>query len=873
MNAESLTYHSVHVDELYKLLDSSATGLSSTEAKHRLQKYGPNELKSDKATSRLHIFLHQFKSTIVAILAIAAVISLYYHHYIDAGVIIGVIALNAVIGYIQEYKAEAAIAALRKLVTPTVNVYRDGQLVLIPARELVIGDVIEIEEGNSIAADGRIIASKGLATQESALTGESLPIEKYPHQLPEHTQLADRNNMVFTGTSAVRGTATAIVVATDDDTILGSIATELRSVSDTISRFDNNSTLLSKQLAGIAIVLAAITFLVGFFIRHIPFADILPFTLATLVSAIPESLPLIFMVVLTITARRMAKRNAIVRQLTAASTLGSVNVIITDKTGTLTQNQMLVEQIIDHTHPPIPVNKLPQTSTLQQLTRVASVCNRTKTITLLDHPQLQGDPTEIAYTIFGRQVNPDAVRDWEKRTDTPFDQKLKLQACLVRNVHSGKHEVWVTGAPESIMDRSTLSKPELQTLQQQIETLTSQAMRVIGFAHLPLSHQQTTLDLSKLANLKWLGAVGITDPERPEVAKSLVSAYKAGVRVIMATGDHPITATAIANRIGLKTNAQVYTGQDVESASDTQFEQMIQTCNVFARMTPESKLRLAKSLQKQGYTIAMTGDGINDAPALKGADVGISMGKVGTDVAREASDIVLVDDNFATIISAIEEGRTQLRNMRRTSFFLITTSVGISVSLLISLILGLPLPLLPKQILWLNIVGGGVTDIALATEPIHEDVLNFPPPPKNEGILNKAVIPLLIGLTLIMSIATLAVYDYFVVHSAEKARTAVFVVLSFMQLVNVFNVRSLRKSAFTLSWFSNKAVNAGIIASVVCLFAVLYLPPLAKIFDFYPLHPTEVSLLAGVSLVVLVMGESIKFLQRRTVYRNSSSVK
>ncbi len=851
---------------------SNSSGLSENERSIRLKRFGPNELGNDRKVPILALFIRQFRNLMVGILAIAAAISFYYGHHIDTAVIVGIVLLNAVIGFIQEYKAERAVAALKRLSVRKVKTYQAGEIQEVLAHLVVPGDIVLLEEGDRVPADGRLLSVQSMQTQESALTGESLPVDKNIVPVSEDSSMSEMLNMVFRGTVVVRGSGTMIVTATGLHTALGAIAKDIEGMNEAETHFQTKSSELTRQMATIAIFTAIVTFVVGFFVQNISLEYILPFTLAALVSAIPESLPLVLMIVLSLSARRMAQRNAIVRHLTAAETLGVVNVIITDKTGTLTQNNMTVERVIVGADKAIAVSVdalKGNNQGIQKLIEIASVCNAVRSVNdSLNEKHYIGDPTEQAFFSYAQSVDPEGITKWEKLEDIPFNQTLKARACLSKEIKSGRKEFFMVGAPELMLKRCTYilvrgKKERLTTklrsqIAHDIEELSTEAMRVISFAYKPVTDAVAGVKKNAFKNLVWAGAMGMIDPPRPEAAESVGKAQKAGIRVIMATGDHPATAMAIAKSVGIPSQVYAMTAKDMEELTDEELTKKLVNSFVFARMTPQSKLRLARILQKQGNILAMTGDGVNDAPALKGADVGISMGKVGTDVAREASDIVLADDNFATIIAAIEEGRTQFRNMRRTSFFLITTNVAESVSLLTFLLLGLPIPLLPKQILWLNLVGGGVTDLALATEPSHEDVLHSHPRASSEKILAKQVLPQLILFTLLMTAVALLVYHALSPLGQSTTRTGIFIVLSLMQLLNLFNMRSLKKSIFAIGVFTNKQVNRAFCVSLVFLFAVVYIPPVARLFEFVPLSLTVLFPLILLSFSILVLGEGMK---------------
>jgi P-type Ca2+ transporter type 2C len=881
----STDYYAIGTDEVLKNVVSDSNGLTSEEAKKRLAKYGVNALPDEKKVNPLEIALRQLRNLMVVILLLAAGISYFYHHYLDIGVILAVIVINTIIGFIQEFKAEKSIAALKSLIVPKAKVKREGTVYEILATDITIGDIIIVEEGDRIAADARILSSKNLEINESLLTGESLPVDKNSNMLPKDTILAERKNMVFSGTTVTRGSSEAVVVGVGLQTALGTIAKNLQSIKEDTGHFEEKNNELVKQMSFIAFGVAILTFIIGFFLRGFAFEEIFTFTLAALVSGIPESLPIIIIVVLSISAHRMSKRNAIVRRLPATETLSVVDVIMTDKTGTLTQNKMEVAELSlgvdtsfaldyneDSSHISIP-GKSRLKKDFQKLVDIAHYCNniRVQNANGSKDKNLLGDPTEKAfYNLSLASTQKPAY--YAKLDDLPFNQSIKARASIVQS-KDGEYQLFVVGAIESLLTHSDslyrhglpvkFKKDMKKEIEDGVLQMTDKAMRTIAFAYKKLEEKPENLDVNDIKNLTYVGTVGMVDPVRAESKDAIAIAKRAGITVIMATGDHPKTALAIARQIGLadSDNDIVYTAADIESMTESQIMQAFEETHVFARMTPEVKMKLTRVLQKRGHIVAMTGDGVNDAPALKSADIGIAMGKGGTDVAREASDIILADDNFATIIHAIEEGRTQFRNIRRTSFFLVTTNIAESVSLLVFLMLGFPIPLLPKQILWLNLVGSGVTDVALATEGIHDDVLSSPPRKNSERILNKSVIPMLIALTITMTVAALFTFWFLKDGGEMKARTGVFAVISLMQIINMYNMLSLKKSVFAVGILSNRNVNIAFVVSTILLIAVLYIPYLARLFEFAPLSFAEFIMVAVISTSVLWIGEAVKKLQ------------
>ncbi len=903
------SFHSQPVEKVLQRLSSEVSGLSHEEAKSRLQQFGINEIPEKKGQHPVIIFLKQFHSILIYILLIAAVISFFSGHLIDVYVITGVIFINAAMGFVQEYRAEQSIRALKKMIVPYAKVYRSGELLRKPSKELVPGDIISLEEGDKIPADARLVETKNFRTVEASLTGESFPIDKDTRVLPEKTVLADRKNMAWMVTFVAGGEARAVVTATGINTAIGKVAQDIEKIKRVKGHFEKKADVLAKQIGVIAAIGASIVFLVGFFIRKIEFSEIFLFTIAALVSGIPEGLPAVLVIVLAIGANRMAKRNAIIRRLPATETLGVATLIATDKTGTLTQNTMNIKKIILPGEDEITVsgsgwepsgsflqddNSIPplENPSLSKLLRIAAVCNDARLLKKEEKEkekesyEIIGDPTEAALVVLAEKagLKKETVLEEEKRIDSlPFNPELKYRASLSVLVEEReKREIYVVGAPEAVLNHSsyTLKKatrteisPELrQDISTQVEYLAKKAMRVLALAYKDAPPDLDTLSEDMVNDLVFVGVIGMMDPPRPEVKEAIAKARNAGIRIVMKTGDHKDTAVAIAREIGLidetalDSNSKypiALTEQELSQLSQEEFEEAVKHVYVFARLTPNMKLRILETLQNQGHIVAMTGDGVNDAPALKKADIGISMGVIGTDVARESSEIVLADDNFASIIDAIEEGKIIFTNTRQASSFLITTNFAEDITIIGALLLGFPLPLLPTQILWLNLVTDGVSDVALATEPGHGDILEEPSrkSKKEENILSREIIPFILVMAGIMVIITIVIFDAFLPQGIEKARTGAFTVMAFTQLFNVLNMRSLKRSIFKIGFFSNKYVVASLTASVVLLAMVIYTPFFQDVFRFVTLSVIELVVIIILSSFVLWVGELYKYLR------------
>ena len=886
--------HSLKTKEVLNELLTNANGLSNEDAQKRLTTYGPNEIPKGKSVSVFYLIFKQFKSWLVIILIIAAIISWFAHHELDAWVIIAVVFINAGIGFLQEYRADKAIDSLRKMIVKTAKALRDGKLTTILSSQLVPGDVLVLEEGDRIPADGRVIRSKNLRTIEASLTGESLPVSKNKEILPKETTMADRKNMVWKGTFVAGGYAKIVITGTGINTAIGNISETLGKIEVRRTNFMIKTDVLATQMSVIAILSALIIFLIGYFFRHFEIQEILLISIAALVAAIPEGLPAVITIVLAIGAKRMAKRNAIVREFTATETLGAVTAILTDKTGTLTKNSLTVRNVYipgstDYTITGagwFPAGNFVQNktiidikknSTLQKLLKIAALSNNSefRHDKKTDTYELIGDPTEGALSVLAKKGG---VRykyfQQNKLDDLPFDSSNKFRATLIKEENC--KELYVTGAPEKIMERTVsiltsqgeikLSKKAKDEIQQKISEWANQAMRVIALAY---KKQDTNIiDEQNIDDLIFVGITGIIDPPRPDTKAAVEKCKQAGIRVIMVTGDHVNTAVAIAKATGIiedtvNNDVVALTEQQLLSLNKDDFDKAIKNISVFARLTPKMKLKIAKHLQAMGHLIAMTGDGVNDAPALKQADVGISMGIMGTDVARESSDLVLADDNFSSVVNAVEEGRIVFTNSRQTSFFLVTTNIAESVTLLVSILLGLPLPLTATQILWLNLVTDGVTDMALATESGHGEIMKTKPLLKNENILNKEILPFLFINVVIMVGLSLAAFYYYKIDSIEKGRTGVFIIMAFTQLFNVFNLRNLHKSVFKIGMFSNKYINLAIGVSVFLLILVTEVPILATLFHFKSLNIVDFIVLIALSSLVLWASELFKIFNKK----------
>jgi Ca2+-transporting ATPase len=889
MEQEVNHFHSKDIKEIFQELKISEKGLTKEQAEKRLKEFGPNEIAQKKKASIILIFLKQFHSPLIYILFVAMIISFIFGHLIDAYVILAVVLINATIGFIQERKAERAIDALKKLIISYAKVYRNEEIVKIPSKELVPGDIIFLEEGDKVPADARLFEIKNFRTQEASLTGESFPVEKDLKVLDKFLTLADRTNMVFMSTLVVSGTAKAVVVATANKTAIGQVAQSIQEIVQPRMHFNKKVSQLAIQMGIFAFIGALLTFLIGFFIRGLEFFEIFLFTIASLVSGIPEGLPAVLIIVLAVGARRMAKRNAIIRHLPAVETLGVATVIATDKTGTITKNSITVEKIlIDGKEFSVtgngwePLGKFFQNKTainpikfenLKKLLIISTFCNKGNLLRKDGDYEIVGDPTEVALLVLGKKAGLDKEILPEKIVDDlAFSSELKFRASLIK-LPSGNKQIYSVGAFETILKKSSyfikdkktkLDEKTRKYFLNQAEQLAKKGMRVLalGYRDVPVLTKSVSKEL--IHNLVFVGLVGMKDPPRLEIKQAIEKARNAGIRVIMKTGDHKETAIAIAKEIGLvKGNYKAYTESELEKLSDEEFKEVVKKVDVFARVTPKMKMKIIKTLQEQGEVVAMTGDGVNDAPALKKANIGIAMGIIGTDVARESSEIVLADDNFASIVNAIEEGRIVFQNVRQTSFYLITTNVAEDVTIISSLAMGVPLPMLPIQLLYLNLVTDTFNGVALSMEPGHNDVLNQPPRNKKERIINKELIGFLLLMVGFMALGTIPLFMHFLPQGLNKARTVAFVSMSMFQLFNVFNMRSLKKSLFKIGIFSNKWIILSLLVSTFLMMGVIYLPWIQNIFQFVPLNLIEFGLIVLIASSVFIAGELYKWIKYR----------
>ena len=896
--------------KLLKELKSSHSGLSWDEVEQRWHQFGQNLIESTHKINKWKILLDQIINPLVLILILAAGISILADHAIDALVIGGIIIINTTIGYLQESKAEETLEALKNRAAPEATVLRvnpqTGESVeqTIHSADIVPGDIILLETGDKVPADARILSSFNLEIDESMLTGESVPVQKIDQPIDQEAGVGDRINLAYGGTVVTHGRGKAVVYATGLKTEIGKIASLLQDTEDVKTPLREQANNLGKFLAIFAVVFSAIVFVVGTFsLNGASLQDLFLFALASAISSIPEGLPAVMTITLAVGVKRMADRNAIIRKLQAVDTLGAATVIVSDKTGTLTTNQMTVQQIYsdDDVVDVSGIGFVPQGDfsrsnkpyTIQKRsplywTLVGSVlCNDARLQYNEEHPgnewSIRGDPTEGALVVAAQKahISKDEMEDKYQRWDEiPFDSRRKFMGTFHRN-SKGEYFAYLKGAPEEVLDfcSSVLTSDGKQELDhtwrekilKQNEKMAKNAMRVLAVAYC----DEGKSNLKKLKEdvtagkhcLAFAGLIGMIDPPREEAKQAIKTCKQAGIKVIMATGDHPITAKAIARDLKmLKKGDDVLTGAQVEEMSEKELDQAVEKTAVFARVSPEHKYRLVEALKRNGHVVAMTGDGVNDAPALKTAQVGVAMGIAGTDVAKEASDMVLTDDNFASIVSAVEEGRVVFKNIRKVVKFLISTNFGEDMAILASMLIfpGLPLIFSPVQILWVNLVTDGILDITIAMEPKESDVMREDPRPVNAKIVNKEILLNTLLVAAAMAAGTLFMFGRgFYANGIDHARTLAFVTLAMFQVFNALNVRSRTQSVFKLGLFSNKYLNIAIPASVLLLLGTVYLPFMQTIMQTVPLAANEWTLIIPIASTIFFVEEIRKFLASR----------
>jgi Ca2+-transporting ATPase len=882
-------WHHLPAGETAVLLDSDLErGLHDSSARHRLEHFGPNRISGRARQNPAVTFLLQFHQPLVYILLSAAAVTVVLSEWVDAGVILGVVLLNAVIGFIQEYKAGAAVEALRRMVVAEATVIRDGRSLRIPSEEVVPGDIVLIQSGDRVPADIRLVTVKDLKIDESALTGESVPAEKSENALPPDAVLAERRNMAYNATLVTYGRGTGIVIATGDNTETGRIShlVETAVVSPTplqvkIARF-------SRVLLAAILVLAGLTFLVGLR-RGESAVEMFMASVALAVGAIPEGLPAALTITLAIGVNRMARRRAIIRRLPAVETLGSTTVICSDKTGTLTKNQMTVQAVIAGTerfdvsgagYGPEGVFtrtgvevKVNAGTPLYECLKAGMLCNESRLERIDNGWKVHGDPTEGALITSALKAGMDLAAVKPRLDLVPFESQHQYMATL-HALEDGTSVAYVKGAAERVLERcGNGEEPNRGALLREADLLSSQGLRVIAFARKVFTDGRGRIAHSDIGSgLEFIGMQAMIDPPREEAVEAVAACRSAGVDVKMITGDHPLTARAIAKKLCLHASCmppgsdpEVITGAEIERLTDEELAAAADRVSVFARVAPEQKLRIVDALQSRGRIVAMTGDGVNDAPALKQADIGVAMGITGTDAAKEAADMILIDDNFATIERAVEEGRGVFDNLTKFITWTLPTNIGEGLVILAAVITGVALPILPVQILWINMTTAVLLGLMLAFEPKEEGIMSRPPRRPETPILTKELLIRILLVSLILLAGAFGLFTWHMSRGTDiaAARTIAVNVFIITEVLYLFNCRSLRSSLYSLGFFSNPWVLAGSAAMVVLQLIFTYNPAMNRLFHSAPVSAgswIEVSLFAFAAYILV---DVEKYLRRR----------
>jgi Ca2+-transporting ATPase len=862
-------WHQMAEQEVLATLQSTPQGLRAAEVQERRATFGPNELTEGRRRTPLRMFFEQFTDFMILVLLVAAGISGLIGEAKDTVAIVVIVILNAVIGFIQEYRAERAMEALKAMAAPTATTMRDGGTVVVPATELVPGDVVLIEAGGIVPADLRLVDSARLRVDESALTGESVPVEKSTDAILQDTpSLGDRHNMAYKGTIVTYGHGRGVVIATGMRTEFGKIAALLQGADDLKTPLQRRLSHFGRRMAIAALLICAMVFAMGMLRGEEPLLMFLT-AVSLAVAAIPEALPAVVTVSLALGARTMAQKKALVRRLPAVETLGSVTYICTDKTGTLTMNRMAVEAFYcDDAMAANPQREPPW----DELLRAMALCSDVNPDA---SGALVGDPTEVALTAAASQAGVDKrtlEREYPRLAEIPFDSDRKCMTTLHQHPEGGILSL-TKGAVEVIMARARRMATSSGTSGLDIKHLTgvSERMAADGLRVLALGMRRWTSlpeDLTPETverDLTLLGFVGLVDPPREEAREAVETCKAAGIVPVMITGDHPVTAKAIAQRLGIQNDADtVLAGDELARLSVEDLQARVEDIRVYARVAPEQKLNIVTALQARGELVAMTGDGVNDAPALKRADIGVAMGLAGTDVAKEASAMILLDDNFATVVRAVREGRRIYDNIRRFVRYAVTTNSGEIWTMFLAPLLGLPIPLLPIQILWINLVTDGLPGLALAAEPEEPSLMRRPPRPPQESVFARGLGVHALWVGPLMAALVLGTQAWSLASGTSHWQTMVFTVLCLSQLAHVLAIRSERESLFRLGLFSNKPLLGAVALTFGLQMATIYVPALNDIFRTAPLSAAELAAAIAVASVVFVAVEVEKWVRRRT---------
>ena len=888
--------HAVSEDVVLQSLGAIESGLTAAEAARRLAEHGLNRLPEPPRRSAILRFLAHFHNVLIYVLIASAAVTALLQHWVDTGVILAVVVVNAVIGFVQEGRAEQAMEAIRGMLAPRSAVLRDGLRQSVDAAELVPGDIVLVEAGDRVPADLRLIEARRLKAEEAILTGESVPVDKGTAPVADTAVLGDRSSMLFSGTLVAAGAGRGVVAATGAGTQIGRISGLLSEVQTLTTPLVLQMDIFARWLTLFILMIAASLLVYGYFVGHLPFAELFMAIVGLSVAAIPEGLPAVLTITLAVGVQAMARRNAIVRRLPAIETLGSVSVICSDKTGTLTRNEMMAASLATaervyavggdgyapegavrwreaDAHPD-------EHEVLKEFARAAALCNDAALHGAHDGWRVEGDPMEGALMALAGKITgegPEPFRDWSRTDAIPFDAAQRYMATLHHD-HAGHACIEVKGAPEAVLalcGDQRAADGRAQPLDDgywhaMVEELAAEGQRVIAVATRAVPQDHTILNTTDLeGQLTLIGLIGLIDPPRAEAIEAVAECHAAGIRVKMITGDHAATARAIAGLIGLENHARVLTGTDVEAMDDAALAAMVVETDVFARTSPAHKLRLVTALQSRGLTVAMTGDGVNDAPALKRADVGIAMGRKGSEAAKQAAEFVLADDNFASIAAAVREGRTVYDNIKKVISWTLPTNAGEATTIIVALFAGLALPITAVQILWVNLITAVTLGLALAFEPSEPGTMRRPPRPRDEPLLTGELIWHIVLVSTLFLAAVFGMYFYAIDRGdpIALAQTIAMNTLVVLEISHLFFIRNIHGTSLT--WDAakgTKVVWACVVAVTVAQFAITYLPALQSVFGTQPVPLTDGLLILAIGAVFFALVEMEK--KMRLAFRN-----
>jgi Ca2+-transporting ATPase len=885
-------YYNKAIDDTFTELRTGTRGLPTEEAKRRLAEYGSNTLEKGRGINIFQVIIHQFTDPLIYILIIAMAVTALLQDWVDTGVIAIAIALNAVIGFWQEIKAERAVHALKTLAAPRATVVRNGRVEEVASEELVPGDIVLLASGTRVPADLRLIEVIRLEADESAMTGESVPVSKDTEPIyTEDPSIADLRNMAFMGTLIVSGRGQGIVTATGVRTQLGSISREVARIGSAESPLQHRMGHLSRRIGLVVLGFSAAAVLLGIVVGEKLF-DMLLTGIALAVGIVPEGLPVVVTITLAIGMKRMADKNAIIRQLPAVETLGSTTVIASDKTGTMTKNEMTVVRIYagGREYRVTGTGFSPEGRILPDVNnRALIMCLRAGL--LANESDLEfdeakkeyvprGDPTEVCLIVSAIKggLSPGQEKvEYMVIDEIPFESERLYMATLHRDPGDKENIAFIKGAPDRILEmcgsamgadggEAPLDRDVIRSID---DEMGAEGLRILAMAYKRFPTGIYSLEPSILeSGAVFLGIQSMYDPPREEVFEAIGQAKKSGIRTIMVTGDHRATALSIAHKLGIvdESESLALTGADLEHMADDELYEQVGRVSVFSRVSPLHKLRIVQQLIRRGEIVAVTGDGVNDTPALKAAHIGVAMGKSGTDAAKETSDMVIVDDNFASIMAAVKEGRVVFANIRKVALFLLSSNLGLAILVLLTLALLMPLPLLPGQIIWLNLVTNGLQDVAMAFEPPEKGIEYQRPRPRKEPIISRLMMERLLVIGIVLALGTLALYAWELSRGSgiDRARTEALTVMVFYQLFNVFNARSETRSAFTMNPLANPFLFFSVVASVIAQIAVIYWAPLQFIFRTVPLQPVDWLVILPVAFTVIIVVEIDKAIRRFT---------